>query len=490
VTLPDGFAIELDAGVKWLGDRVLLGGAPPRILRLSARATVLLASGRLTVTDATSAALARSLLDAGAAHPRPVPGGPRPPVSVVIPVRDRAPALRRLLGALDGTLPAGSEILVVDDGSANPAELAETAGRARVLRHERSRGPAAARNTGLAAARHEFVAFLDSDVVPRPGWLVTLLAHFDDPAVGMAAPRIVGLRAQGEGALARYEHARSSLDLGRVEALIVPRTRVAYVPSAALAVRRAVVGDGFAEDLHVAEDVDLVHRLHAAGVRMRYDPAAEVAHEHRVRLGPWLARKAFYGTGAAPLAVRHPGQVPPVHLPIWAATAVVLLGTQRRCGVLAAGAVIAASTVRLGRELRGLPRPLRTAARLGALTTAAAAWQAAGALTRHWWPVALAAAPVSRRVRRALAVAALAEGLADWAIHRGELDPARYVLLHRLDDLAYGAGLWWGALAHRTPAPLLPRLTGLTGLTGPRTRGRGRGYGVRRVRSRSAPRTR
>jgi mycofactocin glycosyltransferase len=69
---------------------------------------------------------------------------------------------------------------------------------------------------------------------------------------------------------------------------------------------------------------------------------------------------------------------------------------------------------------------------------------------------------VSRRVRRAALAAALAEGLLDWHAHRPAsgpgLDPVRYLLAHRADDLAYGAGLWWGALRHRTLAPLLPTI--------------------------------
>jgi mycofactocin glycosyltransferase len=93
-----------------------------------------------------------------------------------------------------------------------------------------------------------------------------------------------------------------------------------------------------------------------------------------------------------------------------------------------------------------------------------AAWQAAGALTRHWWPAAVLGAIVSRRVRRALVLAAVVEGLADWVRFRdpgtGPADALAHVLAHRADDLAYGAGLWWGAWRHRTIAPLWPDLSG------------------------------
>lgn len=62
-----------------------------------------------------------------------------------------------------------------------------------MVRHPTSLGPAAARNTGLAAAATPLVAFLDSDVVPEPSWLPPLLAAFEDPAVGLVALRIVAL---------------------------------------------------------------------------------------------------------------------------------------------------------------------------------------------------------------------------------------------------------------------------------------------------------
>ena len=303
-------------------------------------------------------------------------------------------------------------MIVVDDGSADPAAVravAERAGAA-VLRHPTPRGPAAARNAGLAAARTPLVAFLDSDVVPEPGWLEPLLARLADPAVGLVAPRIVALPPV-TGWLGRYEAVRSSLDLGPDPALVVPRSRVAYVPSAALLVRREAVGPGFDEDMHVAEDVDLVLRLHAAGWRLRYEPTARVAHDHRTSLRAWWLRKAFYGTGAAPLALRHRGAVPPMVLSPWAALTSALL-LARRPG--AAAAVSAVAAYRLSTKLGRLRHPRSTAARLIALGAVGAAAQTADAVTRHYWPLAVVAALCSRRARGTVAAVALGSGVLDW----------------------------------------------------------------------------
>ena len=457
-TPPRGLAVELDRRVLTLdGGALLLGGAPPRLLRLAPAGRALLATGRFTVGDATSAALARRLLDAGVVHPRPA-GGPGPDqVTVVVPVKDRPAGLGRLLAALRRDRAGGlGGVVVVDDGSADPAAVRAAAADARVVRHEQARGPAAARNAGLAAATTPLVAFLDSDVLPQPGWLPPLLAQLADPATALAAPRIVALDPAGW--LARYEAVRSSLDLGPDPAAVVPRSRVAYVPSAALLVRRAAVGAGFDERLHVAEDVDLVLRLHAAGWRLRYEPAARVAHDHRTGLRAWWLRKAFYGSGAAPLALRHRGAVPPLVLTPWSAAVAVLLLAGRPLSALA---VAAWATERLAGQLAHVAHPRRTAARIIGLGAVGAVAQTADAITRHFWPVAALAAVGSRRARRTVAAVALVEGIVDWHRHRDRDDrvrpgPLGHLLAHRLDDLAYGTGLWWGALRHRTTAPLRP----------------------------------
>ena len=323
--LPDGFAVQVDRRVRVLGDgSALLGGSPTRLLKLAPAAQDMLADGRLKVRDEVSAQLARTLLDATVAHPRPAGGPSHRDVTVVIPVRDNASGARRLVSSLRGL-----RVIVVDDGSSSPIEPEDFVGAhcdIEVLRHAHSKGPAAARNTGLAACTTDFVAFLDSDVVPRRGWLEALLGHFCDPTVALVAPRIVGL-AQTENLVARYEAVRSSLDLGQREAPVLPYSTVSYVPSAAIICRRSAIRDvgGFDETLHSGEDVDLCWRLIEAGARLRYEPIALVAHDHRTELRDWIARKAFYGGSAAPLSVRHPDKTAPVMISGWALMAWILM---------------------------------------------------------------------------------------------------------------------------------------------------------------------
>ncbi|HEU4973754.1 MAG TPA: HAD-IIIA family hydrolase [Baekduia sp.] len=97
---------------------------------------------------------------------------------VVIPTAGR-PALATLLaalGAAEGPLP--ERVLLVDDRPEPAGDLelqlpGTLAGRTFLLRSG-GRGPAAARNVGWRAARADWVAFLDDDVIPPPGWRADL----------------------------------------------------------------------------------------------------------------------------------------------------------------------------------------------------------------------------------------------------------------------------------------------------------------------------
>ena len=450
------------------GGTVLVGGSPIRVLRLTpsgARQVVGWWSGTPVPDSPKARALARRLLDTGIAHPAENLGAlegscaPRD-VTVVIPVRDRQAELVRCLAGLART----PRVIVVDDCSADLAAIARIASEAgaRVLRRPENGGPGAARNTGLAAADTPLVAFLDSDCVPGPGWLDALLPHFADPAVGAVAPRIVP-DAPGRTWLARYEGASSTLDMGARASIVRPGSRVPYVPGAALVVRRTAVGPGFVEKMWVGEDVDFVWRLAASGWRVRYEPAATMRHQHRVRMRAWFARRKDYGTSAAILELRHPGAVRPLYVSSWTALAWLAAASGRpAAGAAVTGASIALLARRLaqvtGEEwLRPSGRTAwRLAVQLAGGGTLTAGRPLGSAISRTWWPVVLPAAVAARRLRLPLAVLVLAPPLLDWLDRRPPLDPGRYVTARLLDDLAYSLGVWQGCAQLRTARPLLP----------------------------------
>lgn len=146
---------------------------------------------------------------AGPACPEPR----RPLLSVVIPVRNGGPDFERCLRGLRASTWTDFDLLVIDDGSADgSAERAEAFG-ARVLRHERPLGPAAARNAGAEAARGDVVFFLDADVVVHPETIDRVMRRFlADPELAALfgsyddRPSAPGLVSQYRNLLHHYVH--------------------------------------------------------------------------------------------------------------------------------------------------------------------------------------------------------------------------------------------------------------------------------------------
>ena len=397
-----------------------------RTIRLRAGRSDLSPTGRLLRFASPPRSVPAALVDAGAAHPVPDPR-PADDVTVVVPTRDRAAELDRCLRAL-----GPRDVLVVDDGSTDPAAVEAVARRhgARLVTRPNG-GPAAARNTALPLLHKDFVAFLDSDCVPPPGWLEQLRGHLDDPRVAAVAPRVTG-------------GLRSPLDLGTDPGDVRPGAPVSYVPTAALLVRRSAMV-AFDEDLRYGEDVDLVWRLVAAGWHVRYDPRVVVHHAEPARLADRLVRRYRYGTSAAPLSRRHPDAVRHLVVPPWPTAAVVaVLGGRAGLAVVAA----AVTGARVDRHLHDRAASTRVTAR-AVVGTAQGLGRALALLGPVGWWAAW---------RRPALLALLALPLVTEQLERRpHAAPLRYVGAGLVEQAAYGAGVVAGCAHERTLRPLLPR---------------------------------
>ena len=460
--LPAGFVIRLDPRVRrWADGSILIGGAPWRISRLKPPVQELvrrLAEAGvegLILKTATDLAVARLLLDRGFADPLPsLTAAARPAATIVIPAMDNSGNLDSVLISLKP-----QSAVVIDDGSLEPDRVTAVAGAhaAQLIHHAVNRGPAAARNTGLAATDSVVVAFIDSDCIAEPGWPGSLLHHFDDPAVGAVAPRVAPT-TDGRSVLERYESTRSSLDMGDRPELVRPGARLGFLPSASLLIRRTALGTGgFDEDLRLGEDVDLVWRLVDNGWLVRYDPTSVVRHRTRSHPRDWLVRRFQYGTSAPELEARHPGRLTPARISSWNLATLALLSLGRPA---AGAAVTLTASGFLWGEIRHLPRSPALAARTVGQGLAADSAAIGHLFRREWWPVGTAALIMAPRLRCARVVAAsmLAPILLEWATKRPPIDPFRYTALRLVDDAAYGSGVIAASIRSRTMRTLLPTI--------------------------------
>jgi mycofactocin glycosyltransferase len=506
---PQEFGVHIDGSVQAAegsegsdGRLTVMGGSPWRILRLAppapdlwtalvAGASVEEAADKAGVSVDVAASLVRRLLEGGLAQPDfrsstseltrtgaaigpDVGADVGADVTVVIPVHNRARSLERLLDSLATNGFQPSRIVVVDDGSSDGSGDVATHHGTRVIRNPQPTGPGAARQRGLAEIDTTYVAFIDSDCAASPGWLEPLLEQFKDPAVAICAPRIgpldsgalarAGALAQaGSKALAAYEAVKSPLDLGPNRGLVRARTRIAYVPAAALLCRVDAIRQvgGFDPSLHVGEDVDLMWRLDAAGWRVRHEPTSVIGHDHRTRIGQFARRRVQYGTSAAVLDERHPGQVPPFAVNRWSAAVWIAAMLVPPVGFGAAVAIAAGSAESLARRLTPLGVPKTTARRLAWTGHLGAGRLLASSAWRSYLPVlaALAVPPiplVAPAARRALVVSAVVPAGIEWARLRPRLDPVRFTACRLLDDASYCAGVWLGSIRRRHFGALRP----------------------------------
>lgn len=222
----------------------------------------------------------------------------RPLVSVVVPTRDRPASLSRCLAALAAqTVSDNLEVIVVDDGSTDPAAIIAVTrqhGFVRLIRQHHA-GPAAARNAGTRNARSNCLCFTDDDCEPVAGW-AEALAH----AIGAGADAVAGRALSvdpGSAIAAAAEIVAEAPEL----ASVLSNGGLSFAPTNNLACRADVLAAvPFDERYRAAagEDRDWCARLAAAGYLLRAEPGAELVHRPSETLRAFLRQQVRYGRGA------------------------------------------------------------------------------------------------------------------------------------------------------------------------------------------------
>ena len=229
---------------------------------------------------------------------------PPPRVTVVIPTFNRVRFLPSAVrSALDQTL-LETEVVIVDDGSTDstPAvcsSLAARDQRVRVIRQP-NRGLASARNTGLAAAKAEWIAFLDDDDLWVADALAVMLGNVsDDDAVAglcrrfdsedpdLVAATIVANPARFHAV--QWPPGAPPPTITLKEILLRP---LIPIPAALFRRSRLIALGGFDENLAAGEDYDLWLRW-TASTPVRVVPSlVALVRSHQGQMSADLGRQA------------------------------------------------------------------------------------------------------------------------------------------------------------------------------------------------------
>ena len=194
-----------------------------------------------------------------------------PAVTVIIPVYV-SQFLREAIDSVQGQTFRDYEIIVVDDGSPEPVDLARWSEadpvRLRCLRQE-NLGPAAARNTAIRAARGEFLAFLDAD----DSWEPTYLAEQTAAMTRDGGLDVIycGALMMGQPEADRRALTESAPIRDLVTCASLLREGYTVFLSGVVARRQTVLDAGLFDERFVhGEDFDLWLRMLKAGARMGF----------------------------------------------------------------------------------------------------------------------------------------------------------------------------------------------------------------------------
>ncbi|MCE9531718.1 MAG: glycosyltransferase family 2 protein [Planctomycetes bacterium] len=213
-----------------------------------------------------------------------------PPLSIVIPSRQRVDLLGLCLASVTRHAPFGTEIIVVDDGSFDAA-VSRTSLKfpgVRVVRLPRSRGYCIAANRGIEASRGAVIELLNDDTQVLAGWADAALRCFEDSRVGAVAPLVLkgvpGERPIIDSAGDGYDPGGFAWKHGHrqplTDAFLQNRVVTAASGSSVFLLRAVLEQTGLFPEHFGAyfEDVDLSLRINALGYQVRYEPASRVWH--------------------------------------------------------------------------------------------------------------------------------------------------------------------------------------------------------------------
>lgn len=238
-----------------------------------------------------------------------------PKVSVVVANYNGERTLKTCLDSLARLNYPDYEVILVDDGSTDATpQIARLYPDFRCFRHEKNLGLSAARNTGLAAATGEIVAFTDADCRADEDWLYYLVGDMlVGDFAGMGGPNLL----PPEDSLVAAAVMASP---GGPAHVMLTDHQAEHIPGCNMAFYRWALTEvgGFDPIFRTAgDDVDICWRLQRAGYKLGFSPAGFVWHYRRSTIRDYLKQQHGYGQAEALLVRKHPEHFNAFGASIW-----------------------------------------------------------------------------------------------------------------------------------------------------------------------------
>jgi GT2 family glycosyltransferase len=231
----------------------------------------------------------------------------RPSISVVMPFAGTAAQAAAALQALSAINTRADDQLILADNSGT----APISSVVSVVRANGEKSPSHARNAGAAAARGEWILFLDADTRAAPDILDRYFDQVPGESAGALAGELVG-PANPVTLAARYGAAKNFLSqAAHLAHRYRPRASTANLLVRAAAFEQA---QGFTEGIRAAEDTDFCWRLQDLGWTLELRSSATAEHDYRESLKALRTQWRAYAAGRAWLAARYPDFTPELAL--------------------------------------------------------------------------------------------------------------------------------------------------------------------------------
>lgn len=227
-----------------------------------------------------------------------------PKVSVVVASYNGERTLKACLQSLRQLQYPDYEVILVDDGSTDSTrQIAALYPEVRYFRHEKNLGLSVARNTGIAAASGEIIAFTDADCRADEDWLYYLIGDLlRSDFAGIGGPNLLPPEDSAVAAAVMVSPG------GPAHVMLTDR-QAEHIPGCNMAFYKWALTEigGFDPIFRAAgDDVDLCWRLQQAGCKIGFSPAALVWHYRRSTAGAYLKQQHGYGEAEALLVRKHP----------------------------------------------------------------------------------------------------------------------------------------------------------------------------------------